>query len=92
MSTSATSAAAPHQPRSSRRRQVLGAGDLVAADNAPERLDPLLVSIGDPVAAFANLRRALEPSGRRVFVCCRTPGEKRRGGRRGGPDSIRAGR
>lgn len=26
---------------------------------------------GDPVAAFANLRRALKPEGRMVFLCCR---------------------
>lgn len=30
---------------------------------------------GDPVAAFANLRRALKPSGRLAFVCWRTPSE-----------------
>ena len=30
---------------------------------------------GDPVAAFANLRRALKPSGRLAFVCWRTPQE-----------------
>lgn len=30
---------------------------------------------GDPVAAFTNLRRALKPSGRLVFVCWRTPQE-----------------
>jgi SAM-dependent methyltransferase len=29
----------------------------------------------DPVAAFKNLRRALKPSGRRAFVCWRTPQE-----------------
>ena len=29
----------------------------------------------DPVAAFNNLRRALKPSGRLVFVCWRTPQE-----------------
>jgi SAM-dependent methyltransferase len=29
----------------------------------------------DPVAAFGNLRRALAPSGRLVFVCWRTPRE-----------------
>ena len=29
----------------------------------------------DPVAAFKNLRRALKPSGRLVFVCWRTPQE-----------------
>jgi len=30
---------------------------------------------GDPPAAFANLRRALRPGGRLVFVCWRTPSE-----------------
>jgi SAM-dependent methyltransferase len=30
---------------------------------------------GDPVAAFKNLRRALRPTGRLVFVCWRTPME-----------------
>jgi SAM-dependent methyltransferase len=29
----------------------------------------------DPVAAFRNLRRALKPDGRLVFVCWRTPAE-----------------
>lgn len=29
----------------------------------------------DPVAAFANLRRALKPGGRLAFVCWRPPGE-----------------
>lgn len=32
---------------------------------------------GAPVSAFANLRHALKPSGRMVFVCCRTPAENR---------------
>lgn len=30
---------------------------------------------GDPVVAFANLRRALKPTGRLAFVCWRTPQE-----------------
>jgi SAM-dependent methyltransferase len=30
---------------------------------------------GDPVAAFANLRRALKPTGRMVFACWRNPKE-----------------
>lgn len=30
---------------------------------------------GDPVAAFANLRKAIKPSGRLVFACWRTPAE-----------------
>jgi SAM-dependent methyltransferase len=30
---------------------------------------------GDPVAAFANLRRTLKPRGRVVFVCWRSPAE-----------------
>lgn len=29
----------------------------------------------DPVAAFANMRRAMKPSGRLVFLCWRTPAE-----------------
>lgn len=29
----------------------------------------------DPVAAFANIRRAMKPSGRLVFLCWRTPSE-----------------
>lgn len=32
---------------------------------------------GDPAAAFANLRRALKPSGRLVFACWRTPPENK---------------
>jgi SAM-dependent methyltransferase len=32
---------------------------------------------GDPVAAFANLHRALKSSGRLVFLCCRSPAENR---------------
>jgi SAM-dependent methyltransferase len=30
---------------------------------------------GDPVAAFGNLRHALKPAGRLVFLCWRTPQE-----------------
>src|SRR6185437_3679055 len=30
---------------------------------------------GDPVAAFTNMRRALKPGGRLVFICWRTPAE-----------------
>ena len=30
---------------------------------------------GDPVAAFGNIRRALKPGGRMVFICWRTPPE-----------------
>ena len=30
---------------------------------------------GDPVAAFGNIRRALKPGGRMVFICWRTPSE-----------------
>ena len=30
---------------------------------------------GDPVAAFQNIRRAMKPSGRLVFLCWRTPPE-----------------
>ena len=30
---------------------------------------------GDPVAAFKNVRRAMKPAGRLVFICWRTPSE-----------------
>ena len=30
---------------------------------------------GDPVAAFTNIRRAIKPTGRLVFICWRTPAE-----------------
>jgi len=30
---------------------------------------------GDPVAAFKNMRRAMKPAGRLVFICWRTPAE-----------------
>jgi len=30
---------------------------------------------GDPVAAFKNIRRAMKPAGRLVFICWRTPSE-----------------
>jgi SAM-dependent methyltransferase len=30
---------------------------------------------GDPVAAFKNIRRAMKPAGRLVFLCWRTPAE-----------------
>ena len=55
------------------------------ADAATHRFEPgsfdLVFSrfgvmfFGDPVAAFTNLRRALKPKGRLVFVCWRTPQE-----------------
>jgi SAM-dependent methyltransferase len=32
---------------------------------------------GDPIGAFGNLRRALKPSGRMVFLCCRSAAENR---------------
>ncbi len=69
--------------------QARGAGvaniDWVRADAATHRFAPagfdLLISrfgvmfFGDPPAAFANLRRALRPGGRLVFVCWRGIGE-----------------
>ena len=55
------------------------------ADAATQRFDPAsfdlvfsrfgVMFFGDPVAAFTNLRRALKPAGRLVFVCWRTPQE-----------------
>ena len=57
----------------------------VVADAATQAFEPgsfdLVFSrfgvmfFADPVAAFANLRRALKPSGRLAFVCWRTPQE-----------------
>jgi len=59
--------------------------DFVLADATVHRFDPasfdLLASrfgvmfFADPVASFANLRRALKPSGRLAFVCWREPRE-----------------
>jgi len=34
-----------------------------------------IMFFADPIAAFANLRSALKPSGRMTFLCCRTPAE-----------------
>jgi SAM-dependent methyltransferase len=34
-----------------------------------------IMFFGNPVAAFANLRSALKPSGQMTFLCCRTPAE-----------------
>ena len=55
------------------------------ADAATQPFDPAsfdlvfsrfgVMFFGDPVAAFTNLRRALKPSGRLIFVCWRTPQE-----------------
>lgn len=47
---------------------------------APQTFDLVLSRLGvmffgDPLAAFAHLRRALKPTGRMVFLCCRTPAE-----------------
>lgn len=46
----------------------------------PETFDVIysrlgIMFFGSPVAAFANLRSALKPSGRITFLCCRTPAE-----------------
>lgn len=54
--------------------------DAGAADFAPAAFDLLFSRFGvmffdDPVTAFANLRRALKPDGRIVFVCWRSAAE-----------------
>lgn len=36
-----------------------------------------IMFFADPISAFGNLRHALKPSGRLVFVCCRTLAENR---------------
>ena len=48
---------------------------------APASFDAVFSRFGvmffaDPPAAFANIRRALKPGGRLVFVCWRTPAEE----------------
>ena len=57
-------------------------GDAETNEFAAKNFDLVFSRLGvmffsDPVAAFANLHRALKPSGRMVFVCCRTPAENR---------------
>ena len=65
------------------RRRSVGMGNLdwlladaAAHDFAPRSVDVLfsrfgVMFFGEPIAAFANLRRALKPSGRLVFACWR---------------------
>jgi ubiquinone/menaquinone biosynthesis C-methylase UbiE len=73
-------------PMLARARQIAPAGlpaDFVLADATVYPFDPasfdLLVSrfgvmfFADPVLSFANMRGALRPSGRLVFVCWREP-------------------
>jgi ubiquinone/menaquinone biosynthesis C-methylase UbiE len=75
-------------PMLARARQVAPAGlpvDFVQADATVYPFDPasfdLLVSrfgvmfFAEPARSFANLRRALKPSGRLAFVCWREPRE-----------------
>ena len=75
-------------PMLARARQVAPAGlpvEFVLADAtvfpfAPESFDLLASRFGvmffaDPVLAFANMRRALRPSGRLAFACWREPRE-----------------
>lgn len=47
--------------------------DLESIDLVFSRLG--IMFFDDPVRAFANIRRALRPTGRMVFLCCRTPAE-----------------
>ena len=75
-------------PMLARARQIAPAGlpvDFVLADATVHPFDPasldLLVSrfgvmfFADPALSFANLRRALKPSGRLAFACWREPRE-----------------
>jgi len=75
-------------PMLARARQTAPAGlpvDFVLADATvhpfePKSLDLLVSRFGvmffaDPALSFANLRRALKPSGRLVFACWREPRE-----------------
>jgi len=76
------------EPMLARARQRIGARPGVAYVCADAMVHPfeagwadLLFSrfgvmfFGDPVAAFANMRRALKPGGRTVFACWRKPQE-----------------
>jgi SAM-dependent methyltransferase len=103
-------------PMLERARQVAPEGlplDFVLADATlypfhPETFDLLISRFGvmffaDPVLSFANLRRALRPSGRVAFVCWREPRDnpwmmaplhlsaraKTAAGRAGGARSVR---
>jgi SAM-dependent methyltransferase len=72
---------APMLARARERSAALDTVDYVCADATthafPTPFADLLISrfgvmfFGDPVAAFANLRRALKPGGRLVFACWR---------------------
>lgn len=67
------------------RGRGLGNATFEVADAATHAFEPAsfdlvfsrfgVMFFGDPVAAFANMRRALKPSGRLVFLCWRTPSE-----------------
>jgi ubiquinone/menaquinone biosynthesis C-methylase UbiE len=67
------------------REQKLGnatfeVGDATTFPFEPQSVDLVfsrfgVMFFGDPVAAFTNIRRAVKPSGRVVFVCWRTPQE-----------------
>lgn len=55
-------------------------GDAGAYPFAPASVDLLfsrfgVMFFGDPVAAFSNLRKAMKPASRLVFVCWRSPAE-----------------
>lgn len=76
------------EPMLARARQRVPAGlpvEFVLADATVYPFEPasfdLLVSrfgvmfFADPVASFANLRRALKPTGRAAFICWREPRE-----------------
>jgi SAM-dependent methyltransferase len=76
------------EPMLGRARERIGERpgiDYVCADATTHRFAPgwadLLFSrfgvmfFGDPVAAFANMRRGLKPGGRTVFACWRKPAE-----------------
>jgi SAM-dependent methyltransferase len=77
---------APMLERAAERAKAAGAdarferGDAQIHPFAPESVDLVFSRFGvmfyqDPVAAFANIRRALRASGRLVFACWKPPGE-----------------
>jgi SAM-dependent methyltransferase len=67
------------------RARTLGNATFEVADAATHAFAPAAADLvfsrcgvmffGDPVAAFQNIRRALKPSGRLVFLCWRTAAE-----------------
>jgi ubiquinone/menaquinone biosynthesis C-methylase UbiE len=67
------------------RARGLGNATFEVADAATHAFEPAsfdlvfsrfgVMFFGDPVAAFENIRRALKPSGRLVFLCWRTAAE-----------------